>query len=898
MAQYIYTFGKGKAQGNAAMKGLLGGKGANLAEMAKLGLPVPPGFTITTEVCNYFLENDANFPTELESQIDAGLFHIEKIVDRRFGDSKLPLLLSVRSGASVSMPGMMDTILNLGLNDETVEGLIHLTDNSRFGFDSYRRFIQMYSNVVLQIPHEIFEKKIAEVKQREGISEDVDMKAVNFEELCESFKAIVEEHTSLPFPQKVEDQIDGAVRAVFHSWNGKRACEYRRISGIPQTLGTACTVQAMVFGNMGKDCATGVAFTRDPSNGLNEFYGEYLLNAQGEDVVAGIRTPLPINRRAAQFHGMAQEQMPTTLEEQMPKCYKELESVRSKLEKHYRDMQDIEFTVENGKLWVLQTRTGKRTAQAAMRIVVDMVAEKMISKDEALMRITSKNIERLLHPTFIDGEKAEFKLLAKGLSASPGAAVGKVVFSADEAVEWKNKGEKVVLVRIETSPEDFHGMHASEGFLTARGGMTSHAAVVARGMGKPCVAGCSSLQINENSKACIFEDGTIINEGEMISIDGSTGEVMLGAIPVHEPTLDENFQRVMSWADDVRKLRVRANAETERDVAVAVQFGAEGIGLARTEHMFFEPGRIEIVREMILAEDSTMRKKALAKLLPLQKQDMSMILQKMEGFPVTIRLLDPPLHEFLPRTNEEISSISASVGQSVDHIRALISRLHELNPMLGHRGCRLGISYPEIYAMQAQAILEAACELKKTNNVNSIVEIEIPLVGHVNEFRHLRAIVTRVAEEVMNRTEQNVEYSVGAMLELPRACLTADAIAAHADFLSFGTNDLTQTVMGISRDDSGSFLKSYIEHKILPVDPFVTIDRDGVGQMMQIAVDLGRKCKPDITFGICGEHGGDPDSIDFCHGLGLDYVSCSPYRVPVARLAAAQSVLRKRRNTN
>ncbi|MBI2343789.1 MAG: pyruvate, phosphate dikinase [Deltaproteobacteria bacterium] len=891
-ALYVYRFGGGKADGNAKLRDLLGGKGANLAEMASLGIPVPPGFTMTTEVCRHYQHNNGSYPEELAAQVDEGLRGIEKQVGRKFGDPRSPLLLSIRSGAASSMPGMMDTILNLGLNDETVEGLIRETGDQRFSFDNYRRFIQMYGDVVLGVHSEHFEEQIRVIKTKRGITLDTELTAEDLQQLVQAFKAVVGEKGAT-FPQEPREQLWGAIGAVFGSWNGDRAVEYRRIANIPDDLGTACNVQAMVFGNRGEHSATGVAFTRDPATGANCFFGEYLMNAQGEDVVAGIRTPQPINRASAAALGMSATHQMETLEELLPACYTELDQIRHTLEKHYRDMQDVEFTIESGKLWMLQTRAAKRTAAAAVKAAVDFVEEGLISQEEAIQRVKSEQIEQLLHHTFDPNAKQATPPMAKGLAASPGAAVGKVVFTADDAVAWCERGEPVILVRHETSPEDIHGMNVAQGILTACGGVTSHAAVVARGMGKPCVAGCHGIAI-DLAKKTAHAGAVTVREGEWLSIDGATGEVFATRLPLQPPVMTAAFQRIMEWADLFRKLGVRTNAETARDVQVALEFGAEGIGLARTEHMFFEPGRIEIVREMILAESLEARKKALAKLLPMQKGDFRKILALMDGRPVTIRLLDPPLHEFLPHTDDEVAEVASVSGIAPHKIREITKALHEQNPMLGHRGCRLGVTFPEIYAMQAQAMLEAASELQQEEDIESDLEIEIPLVGHVNELRKLRSVVEHVAAEVMKQTGATVKYTVGAMLELPRACLITDQLAKYADFFSFGTNDLTQTTMGVSRDDAGRFLNPYIEEKIVTRDPFATIDESGVGRLMGLAVESGKKAKKTLLFGICGEHGGDPQSIDFCHRLGLDYVSCSPYRVPVARLAAAHAALRHR----
>lgn len=883
--KYVYVFGPGKSEGNAKMKDLLGGKGANLAEMAGMGIPVPPGFTISTEVCTAYYENNHQMPQGLDKDIKAGIEFVEKKMGAKFGDTKNPLLLSVRSGARASMPGMMDTILNLGLNGETLQGLVERTGNERFAYDAYRRFIQMYSDVVLDVDRENFEHMMDEVKKSKGVSLDTDLTAEDWKKLCTKFKTLVQEKIGRAFPDDPWEQLNGAIGAVFRSWHNKRAIEYRRLNNIPAHWGTAVNVQAMVFGNMGDDCATGVAFTRDPGMGARCFFGEYLVNAQGEDVVAGIRTPQPINiagKKSDTEH---------SLEEVMPKPYHELEKIYQKLEKHYRDMQDIEFTIQQGKLWMLQTRNGKRTANAAVKIAVDMAGEGLISKDEAILRVEPAQLDQMLHPTL--DPKAPKEVVAKGLPASPGAAVGRVVFTADEAGEWVERGERVILVRLETSPDDIHGMNVAEGILTARGGMTSHAAVVARGMGKCCVAGCGDIQVSAAKKE-FQAKGQTFREGDWITLNGSTGEVMKGSIPTVQPDLSGEFGVLMGWVDAIRRLRIRTNADTPHDAEVAIKFGAEGIGLCRTEHMFFDPERIDAMREMIVADDVESRKKALKKLLPYQKSDFRGIFKAMNGRPVTVRLLDPPLHEFLPQKEDEIKELSAKIGITPDKLREKVSNLHEFNPMLGHRGCRLGVTYPEIYAMQTQAIMEAVCELKRDEKIESVAEIEIPLVGHVNELKFLRTICEKVAEEVVARLGVKVKYKIGTMIELVRAAITADEIAPYADFFSFGTNDLTQTTFGLSRDDAGRFLKDYVEKHILPSDPFVTIDQGGVGKIMKIAIELGRRVKPDLEIGICGEHGGEAQSVVFCHNIGLDYVSCSPYRVPIARLAAAQAVLKEK----
>ncbi len=880
--KYVYTFGAGKAEGNAKMKDLLGGKGANLAEMSGLGIPVPAGFTITTEVCTHYYDHDHKYPEALKSEVEDGIRHIEKVMAASFGDPKNPLLLSVRSGARASMPGMMDTVLNLGLTKQTLEGLVAKTGNERFVYDSYRRFIQMYSDVVMGANDEHFEQIIDEVKHRRGVKLDTELTAADLRELCDRFKEVVRRDCGRDFPEDANEQLWGGIGAVFKSWMTPRAIEYRRLHNIPGHWGTAVNLQAMVFGNMGSDCATGVAFTRDPGTGERRFFGEYLINAQGEDVVAGIRTPQPINIAAKK----SSEEV--SLEEAMPPIYKQLVEIYQKLEKHYHDMQDIEFTIQQSKLWMLQTRNGKRTGPAAVRIAVEMVGEGLIDKKEAIMRVEPEQIDQLLHPR-ID-PKIKREVIAKGLPASPGAAVGKVVFTADEAADWAAKGKKVILVRLETSPDDIKGMAVAQGILTARGGMTSHAAVVARGMGTCCVAGCGALAIDANKKQLRIGE-IVIEEGDPITIDGSTGEVMLGELPTIEPELTGEFGTFMSWTDGVRKLKVRTNADTPHDAQVARNFGAEGIGLCRTEHMFFEGDRIDAVREMILASDVDGRKKALAKILPMQKGDFKGIFKAMAGYPVTVRLLDPPLHEFLPHTDEEVEDLAKKMGVPAQRLREKSSELHEFNPMLGHRGCRLGVTFPEIYAMQAQAIMEAACELTRDEKIKVIPEIEIPLVGHHHELQQLRAVCDKVAQEVISRIGTKVEYTIGTMIELPRAAITADEIAKFADFFSFGTNDLTQTTFGFSRDDAGKFLGEYVAKKILPIDPFVSIDRNGVGQLMKIGVEKGRTTNPKLEIGICGEHGGEPLSVYFCHEIGLNYVSCSPYRVPIARLAAARAVL-------
>ncbi len=897
--KYVYFFGGGKAEGTAQMKNLLGGKGANLAEMTNIGLPVPPGFTITTEVCSYYYKHNQTYPKGLEEQVKKALAKVEKLVGRKFGDPKNPLLVSVRSGAPVSMPGMMDTILNLGLNDETVNGLIEQTKNERFAWDAYRRFVQMYGDVVLGLKPETkeerdpFEVLLEEKKRKRGVEHDVELTVDDLKELVYEFKDMIKKRKGVDFPEDPWEQLWGAIGAVFRSWMNPRAVAYRKIYNIPDDMGTAVNVQTMVFGNMGDDSGTGVAFTRNPATGENEFYGEFLINAQGEDVVAGIRTPLPISK----------------LKEVMPHVYEQLLEVRKILESRLKDMQDIEFTIERGKLYMLQTRAGKRTGFAAVRIAVDMVEEGLITKEEALLRIEPDALNHLLRPIFDAQEKEKAikdgRLLAKGLPAGPGAATGKVVFHSEDAEEWARRGEKVILVRIETSPDDIKGMYSAEGILTSRGGMTSHAALVARQMGKVCVVGCGALDIDYVKKE-MRVNGRVIKEGDYISIDGSTGEVILGKITTKpsevlqvlvEKTLDpekapvyKQFEKLMKWADEVRKLRIRTNADLPNQAAIAVAFGAEGIGLTRTEHMFFEGDRIISMRKMILADTKEEREAALNELLPLQRQDFYGIFKVMGDRPVTIRTLDPPLHEFLPHTDEEIKEFSEKTGIPEEKIRRRLAELKEFNPMLGFRGCRLGIVYPEITAMQTRAIIEAACDVAK-EGIKVKPEIMIPLVGHVNELKNQEKIVREVAEKVMQEKGIRVEYSVGTMIEVPRAAITADEIATVAEFFSFGTNDLTQMGMGLSRDDYEKFIYKYLDLGIYDKDPFQTIDTKGVGELMRIGVEKGRSVRPDLKVGICGEHGGDPATIEFCHKIGLDYVSCSPYRVPIARLAAARAAL-------
>jgi pyruvate,orthophosphate dikinase len=885
--QWVYVFGGGKAQGRSGMKDLLGGKGANLAEMANLGLPVPPGFTITTAVCTHYYANDKKYPKELEKQVDAGLAHIAKITGRVFGDAANPLLVSVRSGARASMPGMMDTVLNLGLNDDTVEALAKQAGDRRFAYDSYRRFIQMYSNVVLDIEHHNFEDILEEQKSRAGYTLDTDLTADDWLLVVARYKERVEEESGKPFPQDPREQLWGAVGAVFGSWMNARAITYRRLHNIPESWGTAVNVQAMVFGNMGDTSATGVAFTRNPSTGEKRLYGEFLINAQGEDVVAGIRTPQEITEAARKESGSDKPSM----EKAMPAAFKELTRIYGALEKHYRDMQDLEFTVEQGKLWMLQTRNGKRTAKAALRIAVELANEKLITREEAVARIEPMSLDQLLHPT-ID-PKAERNVIATGLPASPGAASGEIVFSSDEAARLKADGKKVILVRVETSPEDIHGMHAAEGILTTRGGMTSHAAVVARGMGKPCVSGAGALRVDYNAQT-LQAGNTVLKRGEVVTIDGSTGQVLVGKVPMTEPALSGEFGTLMGWADKVRTLGVRANADTPADARLAVKFGAQGIGLCRTEHMFFDEDRIQAVREMILSDQLEQRKKALAKLLPMQRGDFVELFEIMQGLPVTIRLLDPPLHEFLPHTQEDIAEVAAAMGVDPKKLDHRAKELHEFNPMLGFRGCRIAIAYPEVAEMQARAIFEAAVEAGKRTGKPVVPEVMVPLIATKAELDIVKARIDAMAEAVRKETGAKLNYQVGTMIELPRAALLAGEIAQSAEFFSFGTNDLTQTTFGISRDDAASFLGIYTQRGILPGDPFVSIDQEGVGELVRIGVERGRKVRKQLKVGICGEHGGDPASVAFCHDVGLDYVSCSPFRVPIARLAAAQAALGKK----
>jgi pyruvate,orthophosphate dikinase len=884
--KWVYRFGNGKAEGRADMRNLLGGKGAGLAEMASLGLPVPPGFTITTEVCTYYYENGKTYPKGLRQQVEAALADVGRITGKTFGDSANPLLVSVRSGARASMPGMMDTVLNLGLNDATVEALAKKSGDQRFAYDSYRRFITMYSDVVLGFGHHHFEEILDEHKDKRGYTLDTDLSADDWVELVGRYQQRLQEEHGEPFPQEPEQQLWGAIGAVFGSWMNQRAITYRRLHRIPESWGTAVNVQAMVFGNMGETSATGVAFTRNPSTGDKRLYGEFLINAQGEDVVAGIRTPQEITEAA---RAEVRSDKPS-MERAMPQAFKELRRIYGVLERHYRDMQDLEFTVEQGKLWMLQTRAGKRTAKAALKIAVDLANEGLISRKEAISRIEPAALDQLLHPT-ID-PKAERKVIATGLPASPGAASGEIVFSSDEAEALKAKDKRVILVRVETSPEDIHGMHAAEGILTTRGGMTSHAAVVARGMGKPCVSGAGVLRV-DYAAGSMSVAGQTFKAGDVITIDGSTGEVLAGRVPMTEPELSGEFATLMGWADAVRKLGVRANADTPNDARVALRFGAEGIGLCRTEHMFFDEARIRAMREMILADDEKTRRSALAKLLPMQRADFVELFEIMRGLPVTIRLLDPPLHEFLPHSEQEIAEVAAAMGTDARKLADRARELHEFNPMLGFRGCRLALVYPEIAEMQARAIFEAAGEAAKRTGKPVVPEVMVPLIATKAELDLVKARIDAIAEAVASERGTKVDYQVGTMIELPRASLRAGEIAQSAEFFSFGTNDLTQTTYGISRDDAASFLGTYVARGVLPSDPFVSIDREGVGELMRIGVERGRKMRSKLKVGICGEHGGDPASVAFCHEIGLDYVSCSPFRVPIARLAAAQAALGK-----
>ncbi|MBI2166781.1 MAG: pyruvate, phosphate dikinase [Candidatus Omnitrophica bacterium] len=872
--KFVYFFGRNAAEGEAGMKNLLGGKGANLAEMTRLGIPVPAGFTLTTEACALFYEQGQKWPEGLEGQIKTHLARLEEAMGMRFGDRNNPLLVSVRSGAAVSMPGMMDTVLNLGLNSDVIQGLIMKTENERFAWDAYRRFIQMFGNVVMGVKHETFEHILEKKKELLHVKQDTELKANDLKDIVRQYKKAYQEETGEEFPQDPYQQLVKAIDAVFNSWNNPRALKYRDLNSIRGLLGTAVNVQAMVFGNMGESSGTGVCFTRNPSTGENKFYGEFLINAQGEDVVAGIRTPEPLDQ----------------LKTKMPEIYKQLCKIRERLERHYRDMQDMEFTIQEGKLFLLQTRNGKRTAQAAVRTAVELVREKLISPSEALLRVKAEQLDQLLHPTFDPKEKKE--QIAKGLPASPGAATGRVVFNADDAEEEAKKGEPVILVRIETSPEDIGGMNAAQGILTARGGMTSHAAVVARGMGKCCVAGCGEIQIDYSAKE-FRAGGQVIREGDYISLDGSAGAVYKGKVKTVEPELSGDFSKLMRWADEIRKLQVRANADTPLDATTARKFGAEGIGLCRTEHMFFEGDRIIAVREMILAQDSEGRARALEKLLPMQRGDFEAIFEAMQGLPVTVRLLDPPLHEFLPHDEAAQREMAEVLKVSVEKIKETVRALHEFNPMLGHRGCRLGISFPEIYDMQVRAILEAASNVKK-RGIKILPEIMIPLIGTVREFAILKERMEKIAAEVFKEKGSSVNYMIGTMIEIPRAAIVANRIAEQAQFFSFGTNDLTQMTFGYSRDDAGVFLGDYLRQGILEKDPFQSLDQEGVGELMKLATEKGRSVRRDLKVGICGEHGGDPSSVEFCHRIGMNYVSCSPYRVPIARLGAAQAVVLER----
>lgn len=873
--KYVYLF----SEGNAQMRNLLGGKGANLAEMTGLGLPVPFGFTITTEACTQYYEDDRNINDEILAQINEAVEKLEETAGKKFGDVSDPFLCSVRSGARASMPGMMDTILNLGLNDETVVGLAKLTGNPRFAYDSYRRFIQMFSDVVMEVEKIKFEEILDEVKQENNCKLDTELTADNLKEVVKRYKKLYREEKDHDFPQDPKTQLMEAAKAVFRSWDNPRAIVYRRMNDIPADWGTAVNVQAMVFGNMGNDSGTGVAFTRNPSTGENKLYGEFLMNAQGEDVVAGIRTPMPIDQ----------------LNKTMPDVYEQFTNIAQKLEKHYRDMQDMEFTIERGKLFMLQTRNGKRTAAAALQVAVDLVHEGMITEEEALLKIDPRSLDSLLHPTFDTAAIKKLKPVAHGLPASPGAACGRVYFTAANAIEAAKRGEKVILVRLETSPEDIEGMYASEGILTARGGMTSHAAVVARGMGTCCVAGCSEITVSEKNRTFTADDEKTFSEGDWISLDGSTGNVYGDKIQTVEAEVSGNFANIMGWADSVRKLKVRTNADTPHDAEQAIKFGAQGIGLCRTEHMFFGEGRIPAIREMIVAKDETGRRKALNKLLPMQRSDFKGIYKAMGEYPVTVRLLDPPLHEFLPALDSDIKALADEMGITFEDLKQTVSNLHELNPMLGHRGCRLAVTYPEIAEMQARAIIEAAIEVRQETGLNIVPEIMIPLVGDAKELQFVKQIVDKTARQVMQERNATITYLLGTMIEVPRAALVADTIAKSAEFFSFGTNDLTQMTFGFSRDDAGKFLDDYYKKKIFESDPFARVDQEGVGKLMKMACELGRSVRPEIKLGICGEHGGDPSSIEFCHKLGLNYVSCSPFRVPIARLAAAQATIKEKK---
>ncbi|WP_096516653.1 pyruvate, phosphate dikinase [Clostridium perfringens] len=872
--QYVYLFN----EGNASMKNLLGGKGANLSEMTILGIPVPQGFTVTTEACNKYYEDDKKISQDIIEEIENKMSQLEKITGKKFGSLENPLLVSVRSGARVSMPGMMDTILNLGLNDESVEAMAKLTNNPRFAYDSYRRFIQMFADVVMGVEKRLFEDLLDEVKEEKGYKIDTDLTAEDLKDLVVKFKALYKKEKGEDFPSNPKEQLIEAVTAVFRSWNNPRAIVYRRLNDIPGEWGTAVNVQEMVFGNKGETSGTGVAFSRNPANGDNELYGEYLMNAQGEDVVAGIRTPEPISH----------------LEAQNPEIYKQFTDIVNTLEKHYRDMQDMEFTIEDGKLYFLQTRNGKRTAQAALKIAVDLVEEGMLTKEEAILKVEPKQLDTLLHPAFASDGLKEAKIVAKGLPASPGAACGKIAFTAEEAKERKANGEKVVLVRLETSPEDIEGMIAAEGILTVRGGMTSHAAVVARGMGTCCVAGCGELKVNEEART-LEVNGQVLTFDDYISIDGSTGHIYAEQVKTVSPEITGHFATFMGWADEIRKLKVRTNADTPRDTRQAVEFGAEGIGLCRTEHMFFAEDRILAVREMILAKNEDSRRVALEKLLPMQREDFIGMYEALEERPATIRFLDPPLHEFLPSEEEDINALAKEIGVSPAEIKNVVAELHEFNPMMGHRGCRLAVSYPEIAEMQTRAVIEAAIEVKKNKGYNIVPEIMIPLIGEIKELKYVKNVVVETAKTVMEEKGVQLDYKVGTMIEIPRAALTADKIAEEAEFFSFGTNDLTQMTFGFSRDDAAKFLKDYYEKGIYEQDPFAKLDQEGVGELMRIACEKGKATRPDIKLGICGEHGGDPSSVEFCHNLGLNYVSCSPYRVPLARLAAAQAQVKNKR---
>ncbi|KSV73830.1 pyruvate phosphate dikinase [Sinorhizobium sp. GW3] len=884
MTKWVYTFGGGKAEGRAGDRERLGGKGANLAEMCNLGLPVPPGLTIITDACNSFFDNDRQMPDGLRDQVREGISRMEEVTGRVFGDTSRPLLLSVRSGARASMPGMMDTVLNLGLNDQSVHALGHDAGDARFAWDSYRRFIQMYGDVVMGVDHDVFEEILEDEKARLGHEQDTELSAVEWQSVIARYKEAIEEALGEPFPQDPEVQLWGAIGAVFSSWMNPRAITYRHLHAIPAAWGTAVNVQAMVFGNLGNSSATGVAFTRNPSTGENELYGEFLVNAQGEDVVAGIRTPQNITEAARLGSGSDKP----SLEKLMPEAFAEFRSICDTLERHYRDMQDLEFTIERGTLWMLQTRSGKRTAKAALKVAVDMAEEGLISEQEAVARIDPASLDQLLHPT-IDPH-ARRDIIGSGLPASPGAATGEIVFTSEEAVQADKEGRKVILVRVETSPEDIHGMHAAEGILTTRGGMTSHAAVVARGMGTPCVSGAGSIRVDLRNET-LTAGGVTLRKGDVITIDGSSGQVLKGAIAMLQPELSGDFGKIMAWADATRRMTVRTNAETPADARAARSFGAEGIGLCRTEHMFFEDDRINVMREMILADDEEGRRSALAKLLPMQRSDFAELFSIMHGLPVTIRLLDPPLHEFLPKTDEEIADVAGALSLDPSELRQRVDELHEFNPMLGHRGCRLAISYPEIAEMQARAIFEAAVEAARETGAAVVPEIMVPLVGLKAELDYVKARIDAVAKEVIGEAGIDIDYLVGTMIELPRAALRAGVIAEAADFFSFGTNDLTQTTFGISRDDASQFLATYQQKGIIEQDPFVSLDFDGVGELIQIAAERGRRTKNGLKLGICGEHGGDPASIRFCEDAGLDYVSCSPFRVPIARLAAAQAAI-------